>query len=245
MNYNSGFFVVCCMRARLCLVVLITSLVTLPLGAAPDQSDKKAQLKQLFADQWEYELRESPELATSIGDYRYNDRWSDSSLAHVQQQKHDLQQWLAKFQAFDSTGLEEQDKLSLQLMVRNLKERIEGIDLKTYEMPVDQFNGLQLGLAQFAAVVPTDSTKHYEDYLARLQKIPVVVDQTIEVLEQGKKDKLMPPKYLLEKTVGQCKKIADAAGESNAFAEPVKQFPDSFPEADRKRLHDEIIAAID
>ncbi len=229
------------------LVSLIVFLATLSRSAAPVPAPgpEQAQLKQLLADEWEYELRESPELATSIGDYRYNDRWSDVSLAHVQQQKRDLQQWLAKFHAFDSAGLNEQDRLSLQLMVRNLKERIEGIDLKTYEMPVDQFNGVQLLLAQFAAVVPTDSTKHYEDYLSRLRKIPVVIDQTIEVLAQGKKDKLMPPKYLLEKTVVQSKKIADAAGETNPFSEPVKQFPDGVPEADRKRLHDEIVAAID
>ena len=245
MNYNSGFFVECCMRARLCLVVLITSLVTLPLGAAPDQSDKKAQLKQLFADQWEYELRESPELATSIGDYRYNDRWSDSSLAHVQQQKQDLQKWLAKFQSIDSTGLDEQETVSLHLMVRNLKERIEGIELKTYLMPVDQFNGVQLELAQFPALVPTDSTKHYEDYISRLHKIPVVIDQAIEVLQQGKKEKLMPPRFLLEKTVEQCRKIADATADSNAFAQPVKEFPASIPESDQKRLRQAVLAAID
>jgi len=233
------------MRARLCLVVLITSLVTLPLGAAPDQSDKKAQLKQLFADQWEYELRESPELATSIGDYRYNDRWSDSSLAHVQQQKQDLQKWLAKFQSIDSTGLDEQETVSLHLMVRNLKERIEGIELKTYLMPVDQFNGVQLELAQFPALVPTDSTKHYEDYISRLHKIPVVIDQAIEVLQQGKKEKLMPPRFLLEKTVEQCRKIADATTDSNAFAQPVKEFPASIPESDQKRLRQAVLAAID
>ena len=233
------------MRSRVCLVTLTSLFLTLPLVAAPDVSAKKAQLKQLFADEWEYELRESPELATSIGDYRYNDRWSDGSLGHVQRQKLDLEQWLAKFQSFDRAGMDEQEKLSLQLMVRNLKERLEGIALKTYEMPVDQFNGLQLELAQFPALVPTDSTKHYEDYISRLHKIPGVIDQAIEVLEQGKKDKLLPPKFLLEKTVGQCKKIADAPGDANAFAQPVKEFPASIPESDQKRLKEAVLAAID
>ena len=224
---------------------LVAFLIAMPIASQSETADKKAQLKQLFADEWEYELRESPELATSIGDYRYNDRWSDSSLAHVQVQKRDLQGWLEKFEKFDASGLDEQDSLSLQLMVRNLKERIEGIDLKTYLMPVDQFGGVHLQLAQFPAIVPTDSTKHYEDYLARLRKIPVVIDQTIEVLQQGKKDKLLPPKFLLEKTVEQCKNIGSAAGEDNAFAQPVKSFPAGVPEADRKRLHDDILAAID
>jgi uncharacterized protein (DUF885 family) len=227
------------------LIFLWSYLMPLYAKDAQDRPGKSNELKQLFAQEWEYELRESPELATTIGDYRYNDRWTDSSLAHIQQQHKDLQDWLAKFQSVDTSRLPEQERLSLQLMVRSLKERIEGIDLKTYEMPVDQFNGVQLELAQFASIVPTDSTKHDQDYVARLQKIPVVIDQTIEVLRQGKKDGLMPPKFLLEKTVEQCKKIADAAGESSAFAQPITQFPASVPEGDRKRLHDEIIEAID
>src|SRR5215831_17996801 len=44
---------------------------------------RRQQLKRLVADEWEFELRESPEQATQIGDYRYNDRWSDYSLSHV------------------------------------------------------------------------------------------------------------------------------------------------------------------
>ena len=227
-------------------MVFAASFWSVPVSAIDSSTGgQQAQLKQLLAAEWEYELRESPELATSIGDHRYNDRWSDSSLAHVQQQKRDLQEWLGKFHALDSAGLNEQDRLSLQVMLRNLKERIEGLDLKTYEMPVDQFNGIQLELAQFVAIVPFDSTKHYEEYLSRLQQIPRVIDQNIDVLQQGKKDGLMPPKFLLEKAVEQCRQIAGTAGEASAFGQPVAKFPDKVPEADRKRLHDTILAAVD
>jgi uncharacterized protein (DUF885 family) len=211
----------------------------------PGLDTRRAKFNQLLKDEWEYELKESPERATVVGDYRYNDRWSDNSLAHVQQVKHDLQDWLAKFDALDISGFDEQEKLSQSLMVRNLKQRIEGIDLKTYEMPVDQFNGAHLQFAQFVAIIPFNTTKQYEDYLARLHKIPAAFDQIIEVMQQGEKDKLMPPRFLLEKTVTQCKSIADVAGEANAFGHPVSKFPDAVPEADRKRLHDAIIAAVD
>lgn len=232
------------MRTQVWHAILSILVIILPLRAASDLRSQKAQLKQSLAEEWEYELKESPELATSIGDYRYNDLWSDGSLAHVQQQKRDLEQWLNKFQSLGLEGLDEQEQLSLQLMVRNLKERLQGVALKTYEMPVDQFNGVQLGLAQIPALIPTDSIKHYEDYISRLHKIPLVIDQTIEVLEQGKKDKLMPPKFLLEKTVEQCKNIADATGDSSAFAQPVKQFPASIPQSDQKRLRAAVMAAI-
>ncbi len=32
-------------------------------------------------------------------------------------------------------------------MVRSIKQELEDINLKNYEMPIDQFNGLQLELA--------------------------------------------------------------------------------------------------
>jgi uncharacterized protein (DUF885 family) len=206
--------------------------------------DRRKELRQLIADEWEYEMRESPESATVLGDYRYNDRWSDNSLAHIQQQKEAIGKWLERFNAIDTSGFPEQEKLNQSLMLRNLKETLDGMELKTYEMPVNQFFGVHLQLAQFVALVPLDSTKHYEDYLSRLHKMPQLVDELIEILRQGEKDKLMPPRFLLEKTVTQCKSIADPEGETNAFGRPATKIPDAVPPADHKRLHDAIVTAV-
>jgi uncharacterized protein (DUF885 family) len=206
---------------------------------------RRKEMNQLIADEWEYEMKESPEFATMVGDYRYNDRWSDASLTHVPEQRAALQKWVTRFEAVDTTGFPEQDKLSQILMVRNLKERIEAIDLKVYLMPVDQFNGAHLALATFVSFIPFNTTKQYEDYLARLHKIPVVIDQVIEVLQAGEKEKMLPPAYLLDKTVTQCDAIAAAEGEASAFGQPVAHFPAEVPAAEQKRLHDEIVATVD
>ena len=228
------------------LIVAMGLVLAISLRADKQNLDqRRSQFNQLLADQWEYNLRENPELATSIGDYRYNDRWSDLSLAHVAEHRHKLDQWLAKFEAVDSSGFAEQEQLSERLMVRNLKQEIEGIDRKTYLMPIDQFNGVHLEAAQFVAVMPFDTTKQYEDYLSRLHKLPTAFDQVVEVLRQGARENLMPPQFLLEKTVSQCRNIAQPAGERNAFGQPVTKFPKSVSPADRKRLHDAILAAVD
>ena len=212
--------------------------------AADVQARVKA-LNELLAEQWEYQLKESPEFATILGDYRYNDKFSDFSIAHAQKQKKDAQAFIARFEAIDTTGFDEQDRLNQQLMVRQLKDGIRSVDLKLIEMPVDQFNGVHLLLAQFVTALPFDSTKHYEDYVARLNQVPRVIDKLIAVLEQGEKDKLMPPRFLLEKVVTQCQSIAEPAGEASVFGKPVAKFADGIPEADRKRLHDAVIAAVD
>jgi uncharacterized protein (DUF885 family) len=233
----------------------LTALAVAALGAlSPVQADTAAggdvaarvkAFDALLAEQWEYTLKDQPEFATIIGDYRYNDRFSDASLAHTLQQKKDAEEFLARFQAVDTGGFPEQERLSQELMVQQLKDTLRGIELKTYEMPLDQFNGFHLQLAQFVSLVPLDSTKHYEDYLARLHQVPRVFDQAIEVLKQGEKDGLMPPKFLLEKVVTQARSIGGPAGEASIFGQPVTRFPDAVPEADRKRLHDAIIQAVD
>jgi len=212
---------------------------------AADVATRVKALNDLLAEQWQWNLKESPEFATILGDDRYNDKWTDFTIAHVQQQKKDNAAFLARFKAIDAAGFNEQDRLNQQLMVRQLGDNIRAIDLKLYEMPLDQFNGVHLGLAQFVSAMPFDSAKHYEDYIARLNQVPDLLDKLIEVLKQGEKDKLLPPRFLLEKVVKQCQSIAEPAGEASVFGQPAAKFPDSVPEADRKRLHDAIVDAVD
>jgi len=212
---------------------------------ATDVAARVKALNDLLAEQWQWNLKESPEFATILGDYRYNDKWTDPTIAHVQQQRKDTEKFLARFKAIDTSGFNEQDRLNQQLMVRQLGDNIRATDLKLYEMPLDQFNGVHLALAQFVSAMPFDSTKHYEDYIARLNQVPALLDKLTDILKQGEKDKLMPPRFLLEKVVKQCEAIAEPAGEASAFGQPVAKFPDSVPEADRKRLHDAVVAAVD
>ncbi len=225
------------------LIVLFVLVQT--MQSADSLEARRQALKSALADEWEYELRESPEAASTFGDYRYNDKWSDISLAHVPQRRKDAKAFLERFEAIDTTGFPEQEQISKQLIVEKYKETLEDIDFKNYLQPVDQFNGIQILLPQIVSAIPLDSVKHYQDYLARLRQIPQVLADTVELLKEGEKEKLLPPKFLLEKTVVQCQSIANAAGETSAFADPVKKFPAAIPAAEQKRLRAEILAAID
>jgi len=218
-----------------------------PVAAAPvaGAAARVDTLNQLLAEQWQHSLQNSPEFATILGDLRYNDRWSDVSLAHQAAERKANADFLKRFEAIDTTGFPDEDKLNQQLMVRQLKEALHGYDLKLYEMPLDQMNGMHLQLPGFVSSIPFDNARQYEEYLARLHAVPRVLDQVAEVARQGLKDGMMPPRYLLEKVVGQIDSIAKPAGEENSFAEPLKRFPKSISAADQKRLHDAIVAAID
>ena len=230
------------------LAVSSALLMTFAVSAHAQPADlaaRRASLNALLDEQWQYTMKESPEFATIIGDLRYNNKFSDFSLAHTAQQTKDSESFLKRFEAIDTNGFPEQELLNKQLMVRNLKEGLEATSLKLYLMPEDQFGGAHLQLAGFVSSIPFDNTKEYEDYLARLHQVPLVFDQIIAVCEKGKQEKMMPPAFLLDKVVTQINSIASPAGEESAFGSPVKKFPDSVSAADQKRLHDAIVAAID
>jgi uncharacterized protein (DUF885 family) len=204
--------------------------------AAERLSDQNA----LFEEQYESDLRNFPERATAFGDYRYNDKLADYSLEAIIQRQKTNEDFLSRVEAIPSAGFSDQDQLSHDLLVRVLQQRIADFDLKEYEMPINQQNGIHTSLADMPLSMPFDSVKHYEDYIARLQQIPRVLTQTTEVLRAGMRDKLMPVRFLLEKLPVQCQGIIDA----DPFLIPTKKYPVSISPEDQKRLTEQITDAI-
>ena len=203
-------------------------------------ADRVATQNALFEEQYESDLRSFPERATAFGDYRYNDKLGEYSLEAIALRHKTDEVFRARLEAIPTTGFSDQDQLSHDLLIRVLQQRIADFDLKEYEMPVNQMNGIHTGLADLPLSVPLDSVKHYEDYIARLHQIPRVLSQTTEVLRAGMKDKLMPVRFLLEKIPVQCQGIIDA----NPFLLPTKKYPADISVEDQKRLTQQITDVI-
>jgi uncharacterized protein (DUF885 family) len=204
-------------------------------------ADRLSAQNALFDEQYDSDLRNFPQRATAFGDNRYNDKLADYSLAAIKDRNETDRAFLTRLQAIPTSGFFDQDQLSHDLMVRVLQQRITDYDLKEYEMPINQQNGIHANLADLPLSVPLDSVKHYEDYVSRLHQIPRALSQTEEVLRAGVKDNLMPVRFLIEKIPGQCQGIIDA----DPFLQPTKKYPSSISPDDQKRLTQEITTAID
>src|SRR5271155_948765 len=203
-------------------------------------ADRLAAQNALFDEYYETDLRNFPERATAYGDYRYNDKLAEYSLGAIFQRHQTDETFLARVEAIPSAGFSDQDQLSHDLLVRVLQQRIADFDMKEYEMPINQQNGIHTSLADMPLSMPFDSVKHYEDYIARLHQIPRVLTQTTEVLRAGMKDKLVPVRFLAEKLPVQCQGIIDA----DPFLLPTKKYPADISAEDQKRLTQQITDAI-
>ena len=223
-----------------CLTVPATPFLTAQTASSSSVEARLANQNALFEELYQADLKNSPERATAYGDYRYNDQLSDRSLAAADRRQTADVSYLSRLKAIPTTGFPEQDILSHDLLTRVLQQRLDDYELKEYEMPVDQMNGIHTSLADLPLSMPFDSVKHYEDYIARLHQIPRVLNQTTEVLRAGLKDNLMPVRFLLEKVPVQCNGIIEA----DPFLIPTKKFPASISADDQKRLTAEITDAV-
>jgi uncharacterized protein (DUF885 family) len=221
------------------LVIRISSqLISLP-STQPVAARLAAQ-NALFKEQFEDDMRASPESETARGDYRDNARLDDYSLAASTKENAVDRDYRAKLAAISTDGFPDQDRISHDLLLHVLDNRIAQYELKDYEMPISQMQGVHNSLADLPNSVPLDTLQHYEDYIARLHQIPRAFEQTIEVLRHGEKDGLMPVRILLEQIPAQCQgTIAE-----NPFVAPTKKFPASIPEEAQKRLTEEIVRTV-
>jgi uncharacterized protein (DUF885 family) len=228
------------LRIHSLLVALVLAGCAHQSPRAPVEARLAAQ-NALFEETYQADLKAHPERATAYGDYRYNAALDDYSLAGIARDDQRTRIVLARLEAIPADDFPEQDRLSHELLVRTLRQRIANHDFQEYEMPVNQMDGPHVHLADLPLAVPLDSVQHYQDYVARLDQIPRVFRETEEVLRAGRRDGLMPVRFLLEKIPAQCAGIIAA----NPFLRPTRRFPADMSAEDQRRLTDAITTAVD
>ncbi len=214
-----------------------------PSSSAPAAA-RSAALTSLFKQIWEDRLKHSPEFASTLGDRRYNDQLSDLSPRAVNDELARESGYLLRLAAIDTTGLSDAEKLSATLVERELLEHQEGAQFKEWELPVNQFHGIHTDLPAMVVDLPFETTKDYDDYIARLKKMPVQIRQATDNLIAGITDGRVQPAYLMEKVLKQTDELATQEPQASPFAMPLKKFPAAVPPAERKRISEEMLDAI-
>ena len=207
-----------------------------PVRAQP--ADAAKALNQLFADEWERGLVESPENASANGDKRFNDRWSDNSLATITKREGEDRAALAKLHAINRATLSPADQLNYDIFDWQLQRNVERQKFHEYLQPVSHQGGVQTadGLAE---VLPFASTKDYQDWLKRMDAVPTLVEQSIALMRAGVQAGNVPPKVLMQRVPAQiAAQVVDDPVKS-PFYRPFLKFDDAIPAADRPALQAE------
>ena len=227
------------MRSRLLLALAAGLLAS---QAAP--ADASADFQTLLDEAWEWHLAENPMEASRAGDRRYNEEWSDDSLAAIERRHLERRDFLRRVYAIDRAALPEADKLNYELFRRDLQRRVDEHQFKGYLMPFSQRGGVQ-NLDSQASYLRFETVGDYEDWLARMDKIDTVVDQTIEVANRGIEQGLVLPRVLMERIPDQIAVQLVDKGEDSPFYRTFETMPDAIGQKDQQRLRTAALKTIE
>lgn len=217
------------MRYRTLLFLVLLQ----PLAVAQTDADR---LHKLFADYYENSVRNFPETATSLGRNEFNHLWTDWSSAALERRRVEREKYLRDLESFSPAKLDEQDRLSWQLLRYQIHQNADQEPLRLFLLPVSQMGGFHTGVFQTIEQMPTRTVKDYENIVARINALPVYVDQHIANFQEAIRRGLTQPRIVVELT----SKQVDAQMQPPAAESPLlaafRRFPANITKPDQERL---------
>jgi uncharacterized protein (DUF885 family) len=207
-----------------------------PAAVSPQSPSPASTFDALAHDYWEWQLRESPETATLVGDPRYNDRVADVSWAAVERRRTDTRAFLQRLRRIDRTPLTGQTALSYSVLEWELATSVEGQRFPTEVLALDQLDGPHLLFPSLIQATPFRRVSDYEAYIRRLQAWPAQLAQIEALLKRGIELMWVQPNGPLRgvpaQILGQIKDDVTAS----AFYAPFAEMPAGTPAEAQQRL---------
>jgi uncharacterized protein (DUF885 family) len=237
--------------------MLVLSVITLTTAkgsfgmSAPDDFEKEyltilqnredapdsVRLQQFFELSWTNNMAEHPEWASNIGYDGYSDRWTDRSFEAIDVRKETSRLQARVMGSIDREQLSETDQVSYDLFDRDLRFELEGQKYRRELMPINQMGGIQQNLASTLSMMPANTTAQCENILARLNAVPIVVDQTLTLLDSGLALGITPPRVTLTEVTQQIQnQIVDDPADA-PLLEFLKNMSDEIDSAGRESIH--------
>lgn len=194
----------------------------------------RAALDRLLADFEEWQRREYPQLALERGDDRFASRLTDHTLAAYERRRLAGAEFLARAEAIDGAALVGDERDTLHLFIRTMQEGRDGARFRAFLMPFEGPWGPHSAIGQLAEGVRFDDGEAYLRYLDRLEQVPTMVEQYIELLRLGLAEGRTPPRVTVLDVPGAVDALL--AGGLGALERPLERMPPSVSPADRERI---------
>lgn len=200
------------------------------------------ELSETLEHYYEERMKLFPMEATMAGDSLYNNILPNTLTDdYTQKVKTFFTKYKESLSKFKEDGLSENDKLSIALLKWECDINLEQLDFKENLMPLNQFTSLPLTIGQFASGSSAQPFKTVKDYNNWLQRLDAFNDWLITAeqrMKEGVSKGYVLPKSLTVKLLPQLKDLAETDLKNHLFYSPVKAFPESFTDAEKKDLTD-------
>jgi uncharacterized protein (DUF885 family) len=127
---------------------------------------------------------------------------------------------LGELNRFPAASLTPRQQTSAAIIRWTLDDTISGAEFAVNRFVFDQFNGLHLGLVQFLTTThPIRNRRDVENYLARLALVGPRLDDGIGEAKSAAAVGIIPPRFIIERTIGQLDGLLAGPAEQNVFVQ--------------------------
>jgi prolyl oligopeptidase len=224
------------------LRIFLTSILLASSGTA--FADATEDFGALLDEHWEWTLVNSPVRASMMGDRRFNQDWSDRSISAIEKRHTETRGFLRRVYAIDKKALSNDDQLNYELFRRQLQDEVDEHQFNDFLIPFQHQGGIQ-NIDTLTNRLRFVTVQDYEDWIARLGKIDVLIDQIIDLAEAGRKAEVMPPAILMQRMPEQISTQVVEFPADSPFFRLFANLPESFAAADRERLRAEATDVIE
>ncbi|HEU4565544.1 MAG TPA: DUF885 domain-containing protein [Gemmatimonadaceae bacterium] len=226
------------------LALLAALLLVLPATVPAQRGGAGARLRALMAAEWEWELREDPLLATSVGDRRYDDRLPQVGDADLRRRRDSLQAYLRRLGTVDRRALSAEDRVSAALLEDRLRGALAELEGDEIRIPILADEGFHIGLALLPSYTPHETAREVERYVQRLRQVPRYFRQYTAHMRRGLATGFTQPKVILDGYEVTIATHLVSDPDSSVFFKPLLDLPATISAADTARLRAAARAAI-
>ena len=208
-------------RAGQKLIAIVSLCVSFSaLASSPGQA-----LKQLFEQEWQMRLKQSPLLATDVGEARYNHLLDQVTETNFARWGSATEGFLKKLSKIDFNALSTQDKVNYQIFKAQLTQRLNDLHFKSYQIPFTSDSGFHTEIMRLPEQQPLRNELDFNNYLSRLQQIPRYFEQHKANMRAGLARGFSMPRLVMAGFSEVLENAYLPGREASGFWRPFKQRP--------------------
>ena len=237
------------MKLTLLLFIALMNLFSIQLLA--QKKNKPIQLEPLLEQYSKEYYALNPLEATQAGINDYNSQIEITiSVEYIKKAKALNQKYLSQLAVINKSGLTASELLSIDVLTYKLKSENDRVNNSLgFFRPVDQFvfsfPTRFATLGSGAGFVPFNTEKDYRNFISRMNRFQIWVDQAIANMKKGIAQNNTNPKAAMEKVPAQLKPLFEDTGEENIFYKPLLKLPNALDSLAAIQLKKDYSAAIE
>jgi len=226
--------------ALVCLSILFVSCKNDVNINNVEENSSSVAFNTMLDEYYEESLKLNPINATFAGDNRYNNSFPNTlSEEYATKIKAYYTNYLEQLSQYNDDDLSESEQMSKAILKWDCDINLQRLTFRQDLFPIDQMWTVNLMIGQLASgssAQPFDTVDDYNNWLQRLNGYLEWMASAESKMKEGIELGYVLPKSLIKKVLPQLEVLTIEDLDQHLFYSPVKNFPESFSEEDKKAL---------